>query len=150
MADFVLAQHTKDKIRELKGKDVKLVGRLFLKFQRDICSEYLMIPQALLLSLILHSKEKEKLANDGDSIPVKLIEPEGVTSLIKLVKKGNGMYVFGSQDEWKNVVSRNRFRVEVPVDLWSFVDGESTRFFVMQYVHGLINQATANTVTVID
>lgn len=150
MADFVLAQHTKDKIRELKGKDVKLVGRLFLKFQRDICSEYLMIPQALLLSLILHSKEKEKLANDGDSIPVKLIEPEGVTSLIKLVKKGNGMYVFGSQDEWTNVVSRNRFRVEVPVDLWSFVDGESTRFFVMQYVHGLNNQATANTVTVID
>lgn len=93
----------------------------------------MIIHEKLLLSLILSLADKEKLANVGDTLAMKLIE-QGYTSLIKLVKMGGGRYALGSEGEWETVVSRNHLEADVPIDLWSFVDGEFTRCFVINYV----------------
>lgn len=132
--NFDLTEDTKKKIQEMNGSHINLVGRLNLKFQREICRRCLIIHEALLPSLILSLDDKIKLPIVIDTLAVKLVELEGYTSLIKLVKMGGGRYALGSNGEWKTFVSRNHPEVDVPIDLWSFVDGESTRCFLIDYL----------------
>ncbi|VVA26693.1 Hypothetical predicted protein [Prunus dulcis] len=126
MVDFVLPVNIKTLISREGGQNIKHVASgLNLQFEPGI---HLTIrPQVL--DSILDEPGEVQLLNNGKLV-AKLFKPEGHCGLISLVKVPD---IKKNSEVKVKLVSRSPFKVDVPFDLWTFIDKESTRCFVICY-----------------